>query len=118
MAEFEEAGCPGAVGSTNVTHIMLEKVSYRMRQAHIGFKMSHAARACNMTVNHQPWMLSTTHGHPAQQCFQPLHRGSATLQLVWFAQGVCDPVACLLNHSFLPSILPSLCFLVCASFLL
>lgn len=65
-AEYEMAGFPGAVGSTDATHIMLERVSYRLRQTHIGFKMSHTARTYNITVNHRRQILATTSGHPAR----------------------------------------------------
>ena len=64
--EFKLAGFPGAVGSMDATHILLEKVSNRTRQAHLGFKMSHTARSYNVTVNHRRRILSTTHGHPAR----------------------------------------------------
>ena len=65
-AEYEMAGFPGAIGSTDATHIMLERVSYRLRQTHIGFKMSHTARTYNITVNHRRQILATTIGHPAR----------------------------------------------------
>jgi hypothetical protein len=58
-------GFPGAIGSTDATHIMLERVSYCLRQTHIGFKMSHTARTYNITVNHRRQILVTTSGHPA-----------------------------------------------------
>ena len=64
--EFTQAGFPGAIGSTDATHVMLEKVSHRMRQAHLGFKMCHTARTYNVTVNHRRRILSTTSGHPAR----------------------------------------------------
>jgi hypothetical protein len=66
MKEYQLAGFPGAVGSTDATHIMLEKVQYRFRQAHLGFKMTHTARTYNITVNHRRRILSTTRGHPAR----------------------------------------------------
>ena len=66
MKEYQLAGFPGAVGSTDATHIMLEKVQYRFRQAHLGFKMTHTARTYNITVNHRRRILLTTRGHPAR----------------------------------------------------
>ena len=66
MGEFERAGLAGALGSTDATHVMLERVESRMRQAHLGFKMTHTARTYNLTVNHRRRILSTTHGHPAR----------------------------------------------------
>jgi hypothetical protein len=65
-SEYSMAGFPGAIGSTDATHIMLERVQYRLRQTHIGFKMSHTARTYNITVNHSRQILATTAGHPAR----------------------------------------------------
>jgi hypothetical protein len=65
-SEYTMAGFPGAIGSTDATHIMLERVQYRLRQTHIGFKMSHTARTYNITVNHRRQILATTTGHPAR----------------------------------------------------
>ncbi len=45
---YQLAGFPGAIGSNDATHIMLEKVQYRFRQARLGFKMTHTARTYNM----------------------------------------------------------------------
>ncbi len=65
-SEYAMAGFPGAIGSTDATHIMLERVAYRLRQTHIGFKMSQASRTYNITVNHRRQILATTTGHLAQ----------------------------------------------------
>jgi hypothetical protein len=46
--------------------LMLERVNYRFRQSHMGFKMSHTARTYNITVNHRRRILATTQGHPAR----------------------------------------------------
>jgi hypothetical protein len=64
--EYCKAGLPGCIGSTDATHIPLERVEYRLRQNHLGFKMSHTARTYNITVNHRRCILSTTTGHPAR----------------------------------------------------
>jgi hypothetical protein len=67
MHEYTAAGgFPGAVGSTDATHIMLEKVSHCFRQSHLGYKMSHTARTYNITVNHRRKILSSTQCHPAR----------------------------------------------------
>ncbi len=66
MAEYVLAGLPGAVGSTDATHVPLERVHHRHRQAHLGFKMSNTARTYNIRVNHCRRTLSTTNGHPAR----------------------------------------------------
>lgn len=64
--EYCKAGLPGCIGSTDATHIPLERVEYRLRQNHLGFKMSHTARTYNITVNHRRRILSSTTGHPAR----------------------------------------------------
>jgi hypothetical protein len=66
MAEYTDAGLPGAVGSTDATHILLERVPNKHRQAHLGFKSSHTARAYNITVNHRRQILAGTEGSPAR----------------------------------------------------
>jgi hypothetical protein len=66
MAEMELAGFAGCVGSTDATHIMIERCREMQRQAHLGYKMSHTARTYNATVNHRRRVLSTTTGHPAR----------------------------------------------------
>ena len=66
MAEYSDAGFPGAVGSTDATHIILERVPNKHRQAHLGFKSTHTARAYKITVNHRCHILATTTGYPAR----------------------------------------------------
>ena len=66
MAEYTDAGFPGAVGSTDATHIILERVPNKHRQSHLGFKSTHTARAYNNTVNHRRQILATTAGYPAR----------------------------------------------------
>lgn len=93
VKEYEAAGFPGAVGSTDATHVLLERVNNRNRQGHLGFKSSHTARAYNITVNHRRQILSTTSGHPARwndktlQLFDPfmeqLHEGKILDDLVF-----------------------------------
>ena len=64
--EYEKAGFAGCIGSTDATHMVMEKCSYRLRQLHLGFKLAHTARTYNLTVNHRRKILSTTKGHPAR----------------------------------------------------
>ena len=64
--EYAQAGLPGCIGSSDATHIVLEKVEYRLRQSHLGFKSSHTARSYNITVNHRRQILATTTGHPVR----------------------------------------------------
>ena len=66
MGEYRLAGFPGAVGSSDATHVVIERVQFKHRQSHLGFKMSHTARTYNITVNHRRRILSTTRGHPAR----------------------------------------------------
>ena len=64
--EFALAGFPGCIGSMDATHIALEKVTYRLRQAHLAKKVPYTARTYNLVVNHRRRILSTTEGHPAR----------------------------------------------------
>jgi len=66
MNEFSKAGFNGCIGSTDATHIIIEKCQYRLRQSHLGGKLNLTARTYNMTVNHRRRILSTTQGYPAR----------------------------------------------------
>jgi hypothetical protein len=61
LAEFD-----GAIGSTDATHVRMERCSYRLANAHSGAKLRMPSRTYNMTVNHRRQILSTTRGHPAR----------------------------------------------------
>ena len=63
---YRIAGFPGCIGSTDATHIPLDKVAFSLRQAHLGFKMSCTTRTYNLTVNHKRWILNSTTGHPGR----------------------------------------------------
>jgi DDE superfamily endonuclease len=65
-AEYEIAGFPGCIGSTDATHIPLEKVCVSLRQAHLGFKSKSTMRTYNLTCNHRRQILHTTAGHPGR----------------------------------------------------
>ena len=65
-SEYLSAGFPGCVGSTDASHVIIEKCSYRLRQLHLGYKLAHTARTYNITVNHRRKILHTTSGHPAR----------------------------------------------------
>ena len=65
-AAYKMAGFPGCIGSTDATHIVLEKVSYSHRQEHLGFKSSCTTRTYNLTVNHKRRILHSTRGHPGR----------------------------------------------------
>ena len=62
--EFEMAGMPGTLGSSDATHILHEKCSYRLRRLHLGGKSKSPTRTYNITVNHRRRILGTTSGHP------------------------------------------------------
>ena len=64
--EFQLAGLPGCIGSTDATHIVMECCSFRLRQLHLGYKKTHTSQTYNLTVNHRRRILSTTTGHPAR----------------------------------------------------
>ena len=64
--EYNIAGFPGCIGSTDATHIPLEKVCMSMRQAHLGHKSKVTMRTYNLTCNHRRKILHTTEGHPAR----------------------------------------------------
>ena len=64
--EFAQAGLPGAIGSMDATHVVLERVNYKLRQSHLGHKLSCTARTYNIVCNHRRRILSTTEGHPAR----------------------------------------------------
>ena len=66
MHEMEQAGCHGSCGSTDGVHITMEKCSHRLKQHHLGPKLSHTARSYNVTVNHRRRILSSSPGHPSR----------------------------------------------------
>ena len=64
--KFLMTGFPDCVGSTDVTHVILESCPFRLRQLHLGYKLAHTARNYSMTVNHRKRILSTKTGHPSR----------------------------------------------------
>jgi hypothetical protein len=66
MHEFNLAGFPGCIGSTDATHIAVEKCSYRLKNNHLGGKQHLTTRTFNLTVNHRRRILSTTIGMPGR----------------------------------------------------
>ena len=64
MTEFGRAGLHGSVGSTDATHIGMERCFYRLKNHHSGGKLSIPSRTYNLTVNHRRRILSSTRGHP------------------------------------------------------
>ena len=64
--EFRIAGLPGAIGSMDATHVLIEKMSFSRRQSHLGPKLSSTARTYNLVVNHRRRILGMTEGHPSR----------------------------------------------------
>ena len=63
-ASYRSAGFLACIGGSNATHIPLETVSFGLRQAHLGYKMSVTTLSYNLTVNHCQKILHITTGHP------------------------------------------------------
>jgi hypothetical protein len=66
MLEYAAAGCHGCLASSDATHIGMEKCSFRLRNMHMGPKLTMPSRTYNMSVNHRRRILSTTTGHPSR----------------------------------------------------
>lgn len=64
MKEFAIAGMPGALGSTDATHITMWNCEYNSRNNHLGGKSSSTTRSFNLTVNHRRRILHSTRGGP------------------------------------------------------
>ena len=65
MREFEEAGFPGCVGSSDATHITTDRCEYNLKNNHLGPKSSLTARSYNICVNHRWRILHSTPCGPA-----------------------------------------------------
>ena len=66
MREFTVAGLPGALGSTDATHITMWNCVYNLRNNHLGGKSKSTTRSYNMTVNHRRRILHSTRGGPGR----------------------------------------------------
>lgn len=66
MKEYAEAGFHGCIGSSDATHIIMERCSARLKNHNLGGKDSHTTRAFNMVVNHKRKILHTTVGFPGR----------------------------------------------------
>jgi hypothetical protein len=60
MHEFKLAGFNDCTGSTNATHIAIERCSYRLWNNHLGAKKHLTTRTFNLTVNHRCRIYSWT----------------------------------------------------------
>ena len=66
QSEFEEAGMPGCIGSTDATHICMLRCPSQLRNYHMGHKLDLPSRTYNLTTNHRKRILGTTTGHPGR----------------------------------------------------
>jgi hypothetical protein len=80
--EYFIAGLPGCVGSCDATHIVFEKIKYRLRQSHLGFKSSHTSQAFNITVNKGGVFLQQQRTIRPDEMTRHLHC-LTTLLLLW-----------------------------------
>ena len=62
--EYNMAGLHGAIGSTDATHISIEKVPVWLNHVHKIHKLNSSSRTYNITTNHRRYILSTTSDHP------------------------------------------------------
>ena len=74
MHEMELAGFPGCPGSTDATHIAMDKCYNLLRQIHKGPKLHLPSRTYNLTANHRRCILHTTSGHPSRWTDMTLQR--------------------------------------------
>ena len=80
--EYFIAGLPGCVGACDATHIVFEKIKYRLRQSHLGFKSSHTSQAFNITVNKGGVFLQQQRTIRPDEMTRHLHC-LTTLLLLW-----------------------------------
>ena len=65
--EYQKAGIPGCLGSTNATHINMDKTNFGVCHAHLGFKSKGTTtQTFNLTVNHRRKIIHSTTGHPGR----------------------------------------------------
>jgi hypothetical protein len=64
--EFQQAEFSGCIGSTDATHIAIERCIYRLRNNHLSPKQHLTTCTFNLTVNHCRHILSTTVGYPGR----------------------------------------------------
>jgi hypothetical protein len=62
MYDFNQAGFPGCIGSSDATHVVHEKCHSRLKNHHLGAKSTMATKAFNIVVNHRRKILNKTVG--------------------------------------------------------
>jgi len=72
--EFDLAGFPGCVSSTDATHIAMDCCAHKLCHIHKGFKLNLPSRTYNLSCNHRRRILFTTSGHPASWNDKTLQR--------------------------------------------
>ena len=65
MHKVELVGFPGCLGSTDATHIAVDKCYNLVRQLHKGPKLHLPSRTYDLTENHRHCILYTTSDHPS-----------------------------------------------------
>jgi len=66
MQEYQIAGFPGCVGSTDCMDITTKRCEYRLKNNHLGAKSSHTTRTFNLTCSHHCRIQHSTHGGPGR----------------------------------------------------
>lgn len=66
MREYAEAGMDGCLGSSDATHVLMEKMEARLSNHHRGGKSKNPTRVFNITVNHRRRILYTSRGCPGR----------------------------------------------------
>lgn len=66
MSEYAEAGFDGCIGSADVTHIILERCHYKLKNQNLGGKSSHTTRAFQIVANHRRQIIASTVGYPGR----------------------------------------------------
>ena len=83
MEEYRQAGFHGAIGSTDATHVISERIEHSISNIHRGAKLPGTARTYNLTCNHRRRILSTTTGHPSRWNDKTLVRFDAFVHGIW-----------------------------------
>ncbi len=66
MKEFTLAGLPGALGSTDATHITTWQYEYNLHNNHLGGKSASSTCSYNITMNHRRRILHSARGRPGR----------------------------------------------------
>ena len=64
LHEYSKAGFPGCVGSSDCTHINIDRCEWHLKNNPLGGKSSLTMRTFNQTCNHCHQILPSTRGGP------------------------------------------------------